>query len=71
VIEFHFCPTCGNTDSLRLVRPDADGRMRSAVNVRLAEDPDAVMSYPIDRFDGLDTFDDLPRDHRTVRDMWF
>jgi hypothetical protein len=26
---------------------------------------------PIDHFDGLDTFDDLPRDGRCVADMWF
>ena len=70
-LEFRFCPTCGNTVSWRLARPAADGRTRSAVNLRLADDPEAVMDYPIDHFDGHDAFDDLPRDHRTVRDMWF
>ncbi|TIS67974.1 MAG: GFA family protein, partial [Mesorhizobium sp.] len=24
-----------------------------------------------EHFDGLETFDDLPRDGRCVRDMWF
>ena len=46
-----------------------DGR-RMAVNIRLAE-PDSVAHIPIDHFDGLDTFTDLPRDGRTVKDMWF
>lgn len=70
-LEFHFCPTCGNTVSWRLAKPDRDGRTRSAVNLRLSDDPGAVMAYPIDHFDGLDNFEDEPRDHRTVRDMWY
>ena len=48
---------------------NAEGRRRIAVNVRLAE-PDTVAHLPIRRFDGLDSFDDLPRDGRTVHDMW-
>ena len=40
-----------------------------AVNIRLAE-PDAVAGLPIDHFDGLDSFEDLPDDGRCVRDMW-
>jgi len=54
----------------RGLRLDKDGRRRIAVNVRLAE-PDAVAHLLIDHFDGLDKFDDLPRDGRCVRDMWF
>ena len=34
-------------------------------------DPDQVGSLLIDHFDGLHSFDDLPRDGKTVRDMWF
>jgi hypothetical protein len=49
---------------------DAAGRRRTAVNLRLAE-PDAVAQILIDHFDGLDTFDDLPRDGRCVGDYWF
>ena len=41
-----------------------------AVNIRLA-DPDLVSDLPIDHFDGLDTFEDLPGDGRCVKDMWF
>ena len=40
-----------------------------AVNLRLAP-PEAVAALPIDHFDGLDTFDDLPADGRCVRDLW-
>ncbi|WP_280952136.1 hypothetical protein [Salinicola halimionae] len=41
-----------------------------AVNLRLAE-PDDVANVPIDRFDGLDTFENPPRDGRCVIDYWF
>jgi hypothetical protein len=37
---------------------------------RLTE-PDAIAQVPIDDFDGLNTFDDLPRDGRCVADYWF
>ena len=30
-----------------------------------------VARIPIDHFDGLDTFDDLPRDGKCVADYWF
>ncbi len=42
-----------------------------AVNLRRADDPAGVFEIPIDRFDGLGTLDDLPRDHRRVVEMWF
>jgi hypothetical protein len=41
-----------------------------AVNVRLSK-PEEVGTLPIDHFDGLDTFEDLPSDSRCVRDLWF
>ena len=65
-IGFHFCPTCGCVAWWQALRADADGRRRIAVNVRLA-DPEAVARMPIDPFDGLHTFTDLPRDGRQVR----
>ena len=34
-------------------------------------EPAVVARIPIDHFDGLDTFDDLPRDGRCVADYWF
>jgi hypothetical protein len=69
-LEIHFCPTCGCVLCWRGLRLDKDGRRRIAVNVRLAE-PEAVGHLLIDHFDGLDKFDDLPRDGRCVKDMWF
>lgn len=69
-LEFHFCPVCGCIAFWRGKRVDEQGRRRIAVNLRLAE-PGAVADIPIDHFDGLDTFEDLPRDGRCVADYWF
>jgi hypothetical protein len=69
-LEILFCPTCGCALCWRGLRLEPDGRRRIAVNIRLAE-PDAVAGQPIDHFDGLNTFEDLPSDGRCVRDMWF
>lgn len=69
-LGFHFCAVCGCVTHWRGLKPHADGRRRVAVNVRLSE-PDEVAHLPIDHFDGLHTFADLPRDGRTVHDMWF
>jgi hypothetical protein len=68
-LGFHFCPTCGCVACWRSLEADGDGRRRMAVNVRLS-DPKTVAHLPIDPFDGLDTFTDLPRDGRTVHDLW-
>jgi hypothetical protein len=56
--------------SWRGLHLEPDGRRRIAVNIRLTE-PEAIFHLPIDHFDGLDKFDDLPRDGRCVADMWF
>jgi hypothetical protein len=69
-LEIHFCAGCGCVTSWRGLGRDTDGRRRIAVNLRLTE-PGPVSHLPIDHFDGLDTFDDLPRDERCVADMWF
>ena len=69
-LEFHFCPVCGCVAFWRGRQKDQQGRLRVAVNLRLAE-PEAVAQIPIDHFDGLNTFDDLPRDGRCVSDYWF
>lgn len=69
-LEFHFCPTCGCLAFWRGLRKDDQGRIRTAVNLRLAE-PGAVAAIPIDHFDGLDTFEDLGRDGKCVSDYWF
>lgn len=69
-LEFHFCPTCGCVTHWRGLSADDRGRRRVAVNLRLA-DPEVVAGIIIDHFDGLDKFDDLGRDGRCVKDMWF
>jgi len=67
-LEIVFCPTCAGVLAWRGLRPE-DGRRRMAVNLRLAE-LEAVADLPIDHFDGLETFEDLPPRGRTVRDLW-
>ena len=69
-IEFHFCPSCGCVALWRAQGSDEQGRRRIAVNLRLTE-PEPIASLPIDHFEGLNTFDDLPRDGRCIKDMWF
>jgi hypothetical protein len=69
-IGFHFCPTCGCVAYWRAVEPQADGRRRMAVNLRLAE-PEPVVAIAIRRFDGLETYKDLPSNGRCVGDYWF
>jgi hypothetical protein len=69
-LEFHFCPVCGCVAFWRAQRENQQGRRRIAVNLRLAE-PQAVAKIPVDLFDGLDTFEDLPRDGRCVVDFFF
>lgn len=68
-IGFHFCPDCGCIAYWRALDPGKDGRRRIAVNLRLA-DPGAVGGIVIDRFDGLESFEDLPRDGRCVADVF-
>lgn len=69
-IDFHFCTTCGCVAYWRGQQTDTQGRRRIAVNLRLTE-PGPIAHLPIDHFDGLDRFDDLPRDGRCVSDLWF
>ena len=69
-LEIHFCTTCGCVICWRGLKMEPSGRRRMAVNLRLTE-PGPVKHLPIDHFDGLDTFDDLPRDERCVSHMWF
>ena len=69
-ISFNFCKSCGNVVSWQSLKPGKDDRIRIAVNLRLAE-PEAVAKIPLQRFEGLHSWQDLPRDGRTVGDMWF
>lgn len=69
-LGFHFCPDCGCVAYWRSLQAQQDGRRRIAVNVRLSE-PETVAHLLIDHFDGLDEFEDLPRDGSCVKDYWF
>ena len=69
-IGFHFCPDCGGVSFWRSIEAGQDGRRRIAVNLRQTE-PEWVAHIPIDHCDGLDSFEDLPRDGRCVADYWF
>lgn len=71
LIGFHFCPTCGCLAYYRALKPVDDGRRKLAVNLRMVSDFASIADLPIRHFDGLDLFDELPRDHRHVVDMWF
>ena len=69
-ISFNFCRICGNLICWRGLGPEEKGETRVAVNLRLAE-PEDVGRIPLQRFDGLHSFEDLPRDGRCVFDVWF
>lgn len=69
-LGFHFCPTCGGMAFWRSLNADDQGRRRMGVNLRLAE-PGPIAGLPIDHFDGLEKWEDLPQDGRCVRDHWF
>ncbi|MBG1231129.1 GFA family protein [Aestuariivirga litoralis] len=70
-LGFHFCLHCGGMAYWLAIMSPNETRQRIAVNVRLADDPEAVAAQPIDHFDGLVTFKDRAPDGRCVRDMWY
>lgn len=69
-IDFHFCPTCGCLSHYIATAAKQDGRVVTAVNVRMSE-PGSVEGLPVNHFDGLETWHALPSNGRTVRDLWF
>ena len=69
-LGYHFCADCGCVAYWCALAAGEDGRRRIAVNLRLAE-PEAVRDIVLDHFDGLASFEDLPRDGRCVADVWF
>jgi hypothetical protein len=69
-LGFHFCAECGCVAYWRSLEANREGRRRIAVNLRLTE-PEPIAHVPIDHFDGLGKFEDLPSDGRCVRDLWF
>ena len=69
-VAFYFCTDCGCVTHYRALKPDSEGRIRTAVNLRMAE-PDVVAHLPIRHWEGLQTFASLGQDGRCVTDMWF
>ena len=70
-LEILFCPTCGCVLGWRGLKPAGNGRVRIAVNVRLAP-PEAVADLPVEHFDGFDKWEEVRDDARPcVRDLWF
>ncbi len=69
-LAVHFCTTCSNVSHWRALTPDAAGRVRIAVNMRLA-DPDQVGAIPLKLFDGFASWTSLPPDGRCIADLWF
>jgi hypothetical protein len=69
-VEFHFCARCGCVAFWCGQQVTPAGRRRIAVNLRLTE-PEPIARVPIDHFDGLKKFEDLPRDGKCVADLWF
>ena len=69
-LSFNFCPRCGNLSHWWGLKLDDQGRRRMAVNLRLTE-PGPIEHLPIDHFDGLDRWEDLPGDGRCIKDLWF
>ncbi|EHR70807.1 hypothetical protein BurJ1DRAFT_1961 [Burkholderiales bacterium JOSHI_001] len=69
-LSFNFCKTCGCVAFWRGLQVNQEGRRRMAVNLRLTE-PGPISSLPIDHFDGLEKWEDLPRDGRCIQDIWF
>ncbi len=68
---YHFCVECGCIAYYLSNHRDDSGLLRIAVNLRLVTDPAQISFLPIDHFDGRDKFEDLPRDGRQVKDLWF
>ncbi|WP_305984169.1 GFA family protein [Roseibium sp. MMSF_3544] len=69
-IDFHFCTNCGSITHYITTHRQENGRVRGAVNLRMSE-LGAVSDIPIRHFDGFDRWESLPRDNRTVKDLWF
>lgn len=68
---YHFCTDCACVAYYLAKSKDEQGRLRIAVNLRMLAEPEKIMNLPIDHFDGLDQFEDLPRDGRNVEHLWF
>lgn len=69
--SFHFCKNCGCIAYYLSNKLNEHGQRRVAVNLRMITKPELIENLPIDHFEGLVTFEDLPRDGRCVKDLWY
>jgi hypothetical protein len=70
-VGFHFCNSCGCLAYYLEIAPDEKGRRKVAVNMRMINDPEKLESVPVRRFEGFESFKDLPADQTKVKDLWF
>jgi hypothetical protein len=70
-ISFNFCPKCACVVSWTVNKKTSDGRVKCALNIRMIENPELAFPAYIEHFDGLNTFEDLPRDGKCIKDLWF
>jgi hypothetical protein len=68
-LAFHFCAKCACVVAWLATSRGKDGRVRGAVNLRLAAEPGAVQDVAIVHHDTV-TMDDLPRDGKRIADVW-
>ena len=68
---YHFCKQCGCLAYYLCNTANKEGQFRIAVNLRMISEPEKIASLPIDHFEGLVSFEDLPRDGRCVKDLWY
>lgn len=69
-LSFHFCGECACVVAWLATSRGTDGRLRGAVNLRLAAEPETVLGIPLIHHD-TDTMKDLPRDGKCLADVWF
>ncbi|MEJ6392529.1 GFA family protein [Gymnodinialimonas sp. 2305UL16-5] len=70
-LGFHHCPNCGCVTWWRELTPRSDGRTQIAVNLRMADEPDAIAHLSVRHFDGLVAFKETPNQIGCVADLWF
>lgn len=70
-IAFHRCTECGCVTWWQGANPHPDGRIRIAVNLRMADEAAGVAGIPVNHFDGFESWTNLPEDGATVHDLWF
>lgn len=68
---YHHCQQCGCVAYYLANKKNDEGKFRIAVNLRMLADQTPIAHLPIDHFEGLVSFEDLPRDGRCVKDLWF